>query len=237
MRISVIRVPSASVRTWTTAVALAAGTLGGRPTVAQVVDGGTLVILSGGEVVGREEFTVRRGRTTGPGHTISTTAWYPATHATITLSFELELGADSVPTAVQLEVTGPDPYRLYAAMGTRRVTIRTVRPGREAARELPGAERHVVLDDSVFALQALLPRDGTPGFAGVVPRRDQRARAQVTWVGEARTEIGGVVHALQQVTLRLNGRIRHLWYDQGGRLMKAEDAGTGLVAERREGPR
>jgi hypothetical protein len=201
------------------------------------VDAGTLLILKDGEVVGREEFTVRRGPGSGSGYTISTTVLYPATRPTKVLSFDVELGPDTLPTAVQIEVTGPDPHRVYAAFGVRRVTIRTVRPGREAARELPGAPRHLLLDDSAFALQAMLPRAGNGGFTALAPRQDRRATARLSRAGEARTVINDVAHTLERVTFETDGRLRRLWYDEHGRLMKAEDLQLGLVAERREGPR
>jgi hypothetical protein len=209
----------------------------GRPASAQVVDTGTLFILKDGEVVGREEFTVRRGPGFGSGYTVSTTVLYPATRPTKTLSFDVELGPDTLPTGVQIEVTGPDPHRVYAVFGVRRVTIRTVRPGREAARELPGAPRHLLLDDSAFALQAMVPRAGTGGFTALAPRHDRRAAARLTGQGEARTVINGVAQTLEQLTFETDNRSRHLWYDQHGRLMKVEDLRLGLVAERREGPR
>jgi hypothetical protein len=208
------------------------GLAAGRPLQAQVVDAGTLFISSGNEIVGREEFTVRRGQRAGPGFTITTTAWYPPTRAQRTVSVELELGPDSLPAAFQFQISGADPFRLFGILGTRRVTVRLVRPGREAARELPGAARHVVTDDSVFALQALLPRTGGPDFTAFTPRQDRRAAAQVTGGAEERTPVAGVWRTLQRVTLRLNGRERHLWYDPAGRLMKVEDSTLGLVAER-----
>ena len=236
MRISAIQATCASIRGPGALMLLAALGLPGASGRAQTVDAGTLVILSGATVVGREEFTVRRGQTAGPGFTITTRAWYPAARPAVTLTIALELGADSLPTAMQLDVTGPDERRVYVVFGPRRVTVRSVRPNREAAREYPGGGRYLVADDSAFALHALVPRGGGE-FAAMAPRADRREPATAIWAGTERTLVGGVAHTLERVTLRQGSRVRHLWYDGAGRLMKAEDTGAGLVAERQEGPR
>lgn len=200
------------------------------------MDAGAFLILRDGAAVGREEFTVRRGQPAGTGFTITTTARYPAARPVITLTVALELGPDSLPAALQLDLAGPDARRVYAVIGPRRVTVRNVRPRGEAAREYPGATRSLVVDDSVFALQALLPRAGGGGFTILAPRHDRRETGEATWSGTDRTLVGGVVHTLERVTLPFGNGMRHLWYDGTGRLMKVEDLGTGLTAERQEGP-
>lgn len=237
MRISAIQATCASIRDPGALMLLAALGLPGASGRAQTIDAGTLVILHGATVVGREEFTVRRGQTAGPGFTITSTASYPAARPAVTLTVALELGADSLPTAMQLDVAGPDERRVYVVFGSRRVTVRSVRPNREAAREYPGGGRYLVVDDSAFALHALVPRGGGGEFAAMAPRTDRREPATAIWAGTERTLVGGVVHTLERVTLRQGSRVRHLWYDGAGRLMKAEDTGSGLVAERQEGPR
>jgi hypothetical protein len=204
---------------------------------AQTVDAGELVILSGTTVVGHEEFAVRRGRSAGTGLTVTTTAFYPAARPVVTISAALELGPDSLPAAAQFDVTGPDQRRVYVVLGSRRVTVRTVRPRAEAAREYPSATPYLLLDDSVFAFHALLPRTAAGAAAVLAPRHERRDTGSVTWEGSDRTQLGGVVHTLTRVTIRMGARTRTVWYDGAGRLMKVEDQYTGLVAERQEGPR
>ena len=205
--------------------------------LAQTVDAGAFVILREGQQVGREDFTVRRGHTAGPAFTITSTASYPAVRPAVTITVTLELGTDTMPSAAQFDVAGVDERRIYALLGARRVTLRTVRPGREGAREYPGMTRRLVFDDSVFALHALMPRESGPSSTAFAPRTERRSAAATTWLGEGRTTIGGLVHTLNHAVLRIGDQSRHLWYDASGRLMKIEDAATGLVAERQEVPR
>ncbi|HXV85421.1 MAG TPA: hypothetical protein VD793_01925, partial [Gemmatimonadales bacterium] len=163
-------------------------------------------------------------------------AWYSAARSGITLTAALELGPDSAPTALQFDVTGPDARRVFAVFGPRRITVRSVRPRGEAAREYPPAPRILVLDDSVFALQALPSRAGGE-VAFLEPRQDRRGTGTAIWTGPDRTLIGGVAHTLDRLALSRASGIRHLWFDAAGRLMKVEDLATGLVAERQQGPR
>ncbi len=196
-----------------------------------VLDSGTLVISRGGAVVGREEFTIRRGRSSGPeGFTIASSATYPPESPTITLSPVVELGADSLPVQVQFDVFGDGQARVYARFTPRRVTLRVVRPGGESARELPATGRLLVLDDSVFALYAIRPASGP--IQTIAPRTGVRLPAELQEQGIESTTLQGVSHPLAHWVLRLGPEERHLWYDEAGRLMRVDVPALGLSAER-----
>lgn len=199
-----------------------------------VVDAGTFLISRGGVVVGREEFTVRRGRSSGPdGFTITATARYSVPRA-ITLAPAVELGADSLPVQVQFDVTGETQARVYARVGQRRITVRVVRPSGEGAREFPAAGRTLVADDSVFALYAIRPAPGP--LQVLTPRTGERSPAELVWLGTEHTTVQGVDHQLEHWVLR-GADERHLWYDEAGRLMRVEIPSLSLTAERESSPR
>lgn len=196
-----------------------------------ILDAGTFVISRSGAVVGREDFTVRRGRSTGPdGYTITSTVTYPPTSPSVTLSPVVELGPDSFPVQVQFDVYGEGQSRVYARFGPRRVTLRVVRPGGESARELPATGREIVADDSVFALYTIPPARGAR--QAVAPRSGARLPAQVLDRGTERATLQGVAREARHIVLRLGSQERHLWYDQDGKLMKVEVPALGLTAER-----
>lgn len=213
-------------------VSLALGALlAAAPPQGRILDTGTLVVSRGGAVIGREEFTVRRGSSSGPeGYTITSTATYPPGSPTVTLSPVVELGPDSSPLQVQFDVFGNGKSRVYVRFAPRRVTIRLVRPSGESARELPATRRMLVLDDSVFALYAVRP---TPGLQyAIVPRTAGRLSAELLDRGTERTTVQGVSHALAHWVLRSGGEERHLWYDEAGRLMRVDVPALSLTAER-----
>ncbi len=196
-----------------------------------VLDAGTLVISRSGVVVGREEFTVRRGRSSGPdGYTITSAVSYPPSSPSVTLSPVVELGPDSIPVQVQFDVYGDGQSRVYARFGPRRITLRVVRPGGESARELPAVGGEIVADDSVFGLYAIPPARGARH--AVAPRSGARFPLEVVDRGTERTTLQGVPRDLRHDVLRLGSQERHLWYDQNGRLMKVEVPALNLTAER-----
>lgn len=198
-----------------------------------VVDTGTLVISRGGVLLGREQFTVRRGTSSGPdGFTITTTAHYAIPRA-ITLSPVVELGADSLPVQVQFDVFGDGQARVYVRFSPRRITVRVVRPGGESARELPLTGRTLVADDSVFGLYAIRPAPGP--LQVLTPRNGRRVPAELVALGTERTIVQGVTRRLEHWVLR-GSDDRHLWYDEAGRLMRAEVPALSLIAEREPEP-
>jgi hypothetical protein len=199
-----------------------------------VVDAGTLVISRGGVAVGREEFTVRRGSSSGSdGFTITTSVRYSVPRA-ITLSPVVELGADSLPVQVQFDVFGDGQARVYVRFAPRRITVRQVRPSGESAREFPATGRTLVADDSVFALYAVRPAAGP--LQVLTPRNGQRAPAELVSLGREQTTVQGVSHQLDHWVLR-GADERHLWYDDAGRLVRVEIPALSLSAERQSPPR
>lgn len=202
----------------------------------QVLDAGRLLIRRGEEVIGSEEFSLRRGRASGgEGYTLAARASYPPRGTRVALAPVVELGPDSLPALVQFDVLGEGQRRVYARFGSRRLTIRIVRPDGEAAREYPASPRSWVADDSVFALYAI-PPGRTPGEIDLVhPRTERRSTARLSDRGTERVLMGGVAHTLHHLVLETSEGPRHLWYDSSGRLMKVELPALNLEAERVEG--
>lgn len=200
-----------------------------------LLDAGTLLITRGGAPIGRENFTIRRGRSSGPdGYTIATTVLYPPAAPRMRLTPVVELGADSLPVQVQFDIFGDGQRRVYVQFGPRRITVRVVRPGGESARELPVTGREAVADDSVFALYALLP--GGQPFQVIQPRSADTRPARITEEGTGQTTLAGVAHELVHRILHLGAEERHLWFDRDGKLQKVEVPSAGVVAERVPGP-
>ena len=201
-----------------------------------VLDQGSFTISHGSTVVGREDFTIRRGGGSTPdGYTIMTSAAYPPAAPRVTLSPVLELGPDSLPVQMRFDVFGSRQRRVYLEFAPRRVTLRILHPGGESARELPATGPEIVLDDSVFALYALVPR-GAGHLEALAARTGDRSAVQLIDRGEERTTLQGVGHTLHHIVLRVGEEPRDLWYDGRGRLRRVDVPATGLVAERTPGP-
>jgi hypothetical protein len=189
----------------------------------QTVDHGVLLVMRDGEVVGREEFAVRGGTTsaTAAGYTVASTALYPADRPERSLVSVVELGPDSFPTAVRLEIGNGEILRVAVGVGPRRITVRRGTATSESAREYPARERPIVLDDSVFAPLAIRPPGGRASrrlsLHGTLsdPIEVVDRGVESTLVAEAR-------RSLQHVSLRFAGESVEAWYDESGRLVKID---------------
>jgi hypothetical protein len=200
------------------------------------VDRGVLLIMRGGEVIGREEFAVHVGATTatGPGYTVASTALYPAYRPEQSLTSVVEFSADSFPIVARLEVGDGLPLRVMIGIGPRRITVRRGSATTESAREYPARERLMIVDDSVFAPLAVRPPasaaprralalDGTLGESVAVRHR-----------GAGDTRIGERTLRLDAFVITIGSETVTAWYDSDGRLQKVEWPQRGVTVVREE---
>ena len=203
----------------------------------RVLDSGTLMISRAGVLIGREEFTIRSGRASGSGDgfTIAATAYYPADRSQASLAITVELAADSEPASFQLNVLDQRQRRIYAQLGPRRVTVRTLTASGESVREYPGGSRTLAADDSSFALYAVLPGRAAGTVQMISPREGRRAAHELKDLGLERTDVGA--RSVELHHLVLDGpSLTHLWFDEHDLLIKAEVPGAGLAASRAPTP-
>ena len=190
-----------------------------------------LVIRQGGQEIGREEFTLRRGRGRGaPGTTLQANARYPANNPTLRLGATLERTPESALAKFQLDVDGPKgPTVILAAGSGARLIIRTVAKGSEAGRELPGGPDIVLLDDNVFSLYVAVADLATPNgkaLSAVFPRTARRA----SFV--AQREPGGAGGGSR---ITFSGDIRGtMTTDAQDRLIRLELPQPGIIVSRAE---
>ena len=188
-----------------------------------------LVVEQGGREIGREDFTLVKGRGQGaPGSSLKAAARYPADRPTFKLAATLERTPEGALAKFQLEVDGPNGTTVILAAGSgARLIIRTVAKGSEAGRELPGGPDIVLLDDQVFSLYCAVADQATPGgkaLTAVFPRTNRRA----SFV--ARRESGGDGG---NIRVTLAGDISGtLVTDAQGRLFRLELPETGTVVSR-----
>ncbi|MEO8225805.1 MAG: hypothetical protein ABI637_00140 [Gemmatimonadota bacterium] len=181
----------------------------------------TLVVRRGGAEVGREQVAFQAQRRDGhSGSTLTISAKYPAANPTTEIGVRLERTPDNQLAVFQLDVERPDgPAHIFAAGAGARVILKTIAKGAEAGRELPGGPDVVLLDENVVGLYAAVADLATPAGArlsAIFPRSGRRASLVATRAG-ARIILSGEVTG----TLGL---------DAGGRLVKVELPGQGIVA-------
>jgi len=232
-------IPSASRLAAAATIALTAGTAGWSPAAAQTqsLDRGVLLIMRDGEVIGREEFAVRRGTTsaTATGLTLASTALYPATRPEHTLVSIIELGPDSFPEASRFERGNGETLRVATGIGPRRIAVRRATERGESAREHPARVRSLIIDDSVFVAFAVRPPAAGPARR-LTMTGELGDQVTVTDLGITPTTVRGRSLELRHVRLEgVSGGIS-AWYDAQGRLMKLTWPGRRLTAVREDLP-
>lgn len=191
----------------------------------------TLTVTQGGKEIGRENFSLTKGRARGAtGSTLSATARYPGTAPTTRLTASLERTAEFAIAKFQLDVDSPSGTTVILAAGTgARLVVRTVATGSESGRELPGGPDVVLLDDEVFSLYSAIADLATPAgkrLSAVFPRTGKRASFT------ARLESSGPGEATR---ISLSGEIAGtLLTDKEGRLRRLELPAQNKVVSRAE---
>jgi hypothetical protein len=201
------------------------------PALAQADAPITLIVKQGGKEVGREDFTLTKGRGRGAaGSTLSATARYPAAAPTTRLTAVLERTAEFAIAKFQLDVEGPGGTTVILAAGSgARLIVRTVATGSESGRELPGGPDVVLLDDDVHSLYSAVADLATPAgkrLTGIFPRTGKRASFT------ARLETTGQGDTIRIV---LTGDVAGtLQTDREGRLQRLELPAQSKVVSRAE---
>lgn len=194
------------------------------------VDDGTFLIRAGRQLIGRETFRIRRQPLpNGLGFAITTSAAYPASGRAVTSAI-VELGPDSLPLTVQLDA-GPN-RRILARVGMRRITVRTMTPSGEAAREFAGAPRTLIVDDSLLATYAILPGAAAGSVMLFAPRDGTHQRGRLQDLGTERIVIAGKPQATRHVRLGGPDGGVDLWFATDGRLLKVDLQRLGVTAVR-----
>lgn len=205
------------------------------PVVVQgaVLDRATFVITRGSEVVGREEFILRRGRQAGGrGYTLTASSYYPADRPAALLASTLEFGLDTVLVAARLDLDTDNRPSTLVSFGPRRVTIRTVTPHGESARQFPATDRTLVLDEFLISAFAILLGGSQGSVTLIDARAGRRNVATLDDHGIEPVDVRGMERSLRHVTLSTDSEVRHLWYDDQGRLIKFDLPSTVLAAVR-----
>lgn len=190
-----------------------------------------LVVMQGGQEIGREEFTLRPTRARGLlGSTIIAAARYPSINPTTRLAATLERTPDLALAKFQLDVESAGAVTVILAAGSgARLIVRTVAKGSESGRELPGGPDVVLLDDAVFSLYHPVAELATPAgrtLTAIFPRTGKRA----TFTARRESGSAGGVS-----TVALSGDISGTLVTDGqGRLERLELPSKGTVVKRAE---
>jgi len=190
---------------------------------AQSGDQAALSIKVEGREIGHENFVIRPARPGRPvGDSLISVARYPETKPELIIQGVLQQSTSGDPLTFSLDYQDRRrPETVLASVSPNRITLRRVARGAESARELPGGDPVVLLDDSLFAtflplahLAGETPRQVTAVF----PRTARRAMLSITQAALATGRADGAMSVID-ITGDLVGR---LYLDPAGRFVRLE---------------
>ncbi len=241
------RAPAAAIRRPRPLVALAALaalalTVGRAEAQVATVDEGSFTVTRGGATIGREEFRILRQPAGGGTELVARGL---AAYGDRRIAPALQTDQDGQPLRYQVEVrSGRQVEQRLTGQVTSRGHFATQSQtgGSEAAREYLVTDGTVVVDDELFHQYYFLARHRKAGGSATVPmlapRRNVHGPARVQDAGSDRLTLGArTLDATRLEVTEPGGRVRSVWVDAEGRVLRVAGAADGLVAQRDDPPR
>jgi hypothetical protein len=212
------------------------------PAPAQVttVDEGSFTVTRGGAAVGREEFRILRQPA---GTATEYVARALASYGDRRIAPALQADPSGLPLRYQVEVREGRAvtHRLTGQLARGHFATQAQTGSSESARTYLLGDTTVVVDDELFHqyfFVALHRRGGEAGVPMLVPRRNVHGPARVREEGAERLTVGArTIDAIRLSVTDPLARVRTVWIDGGGRVLRVASPSEGLVAQRDDPPR
>lgn len=203
-----------------------------------VVDENVFRIILQGEIVGREEFSIRRVGVGRDARVIlrgSVELDLPEGRRNLAPAMEAS-GEDLSPTAYQLKVSGTQPLEVYVSRSERRFLAKVLSSEGEQVREFRAGPGSILLDDLIahqhHLLVPYLGQDSAVSLTVLSPQTGKQVRMTLRQLGIEEVRVG--TELVQGSHFRLEGgeESREIWFDGQGRILRVAVPSLGYVAER-----
>jgi hypothetical protein len=203
-----------------------------------LVDEGSFRLTLNGQMVGREEFSIRRVGMGEEARLIlrgSVEMALPDGRRTLTPAMEAT-GGDMAVTAHQLKVAGAKNSEIYVSRSGRRYLAKVISAQGEEVREFRAGPGSILLDrDVAHQYYLLLPfLNGGPDLSLTVlePEAGQQVRMTLSFVADEEVRVG--TELIQGRHYRMAGGevTRDIWFDGQGRVLRVAVPQRGYLAER-----
>ena len=203
------------------------------------VDEAAFRIYLNGQVVGREEFSIRQIGPVAEQRTIlrgTVGLTLPGGAVNLAPAMDVQGGTLAV-SDYQIKVSGAESTDIFVTVSGNRYLARIVSASGEQLREFRAGSGSILLDDWVVHHHHLLTpflEGGSPVSLTVLsPRAVRQQRMTLSLVGQEEIRVAGVlVPDARRFHLEGGDGSRDIWFDSQGRILRVEIPSQGYVAER-----
>jgi len=203
-----------------------------------LVDEGSFRLTVNGEIVGREEFSIRRVGRGEEARLILRGAIemdLPSGRRALTPALEAT-GGNMAVTAYQLKVTGAKNSEIYVSRSGQRYLAKVISSQGEEVREFRAGPGSVLIDRDVahqhHLLLPFLNGGSDVSLTLLEPEAGQQVRMTLSFQGDEEVRVG--TELVQGRHYRLSGgeATRDVWFDGQGRILRVAVPQRGYLAER-----
>ncbi|MFH1764943.1 MAG: hypothetical protein ABIF09_12210 [Gemmatimonadota bacterium] len=203
------------------------------------VDENAFRIYVGGEVIGREEFSIRQIGPGGQQRIIlrgSVELNLPEGRINLAPAMDVQ-GRTLAVSDYQIKVSGTETTDIFVSVSGDRYLARVVSSSGEQLREFRAGPGSVLLDEGVvhhhYLLNSFLDEASAVSLTVLTPRAGQQQRMTLSLVGEEEIRVGGIlVPDARRFHMDGGDHPRDIWFDSRGRVLRLEIPSKRLVAER-----
>jgi hypothetical protein len=202
------------------------------------VDEAAFRISVNGQIVGREEFSIRQAGEGGQAQVmLRGTVSLDLPSGTLELApiMAIEGGNQGVST-YQMKVSGSETTEITVRMAGGRYLAKVNSNRGEELREFRAGSGSVILDAGVahhhFLLTPFLDESTGVSLTVLTPREGRQVRMSLTYVGEDQVPVGMEHLDARQFRLEGGDGTRDIWFDEQWRILRVEIPAQGYLAER-----
>jgi hypothetical protein len=203
------------------------------------VDQNAFQIYLNGDLVGREEFSIRQIGPRGQQRiSLRGTVEMEAEAGQLSLAPAMEAHGETLGvSSYQVKVSGTETTDIFVRVAENRYLARIVSSAGEQLREFRAGPGSVLLDEGVVhhhhLLASFLEEESSVSLTVLIPRAGRQHRMTLSLVGEEEIRVGEtLVPNARRYHLEGGEESRDIWFDDQGRILRLEIPSRGFLAER-----
>lgn len=203
------------------------------------VDQNAFQIYLNGDLVGREEFSIRQIGPRGQQRiSLRGTVEMEAEAGHLSLAPAMEAHGETLGvSSYQIKVSGTETTDIFVRVAENRYLARIVSSSGEQLREFRAGPGSVLLDDGVVhhhhLLGSFLAEESSVSLTVLIPRAGRQHRMTLSLVGEEEIRVGEtLVPNARRYHLEGGEESRDIWFDDQGRILRLEIPSRSFLAER-----